>query len=70
MVDESLLVSTRKGLFTCERVTGGWRVERGCFLGDNVSLALIDPRHGTWYAALDHGHFGVKLHRSRDRGVT
>ena len=27
-------------------------------------------RDGAWYAALDHGHFGVKLHRSDDRGAT
>ena len=37
------------------------------FLGDNVTLALHDPRDGTDYAALNHGHFGVKLHR-RDKG--
>ena len=27
-----------------------------------------DPRDGTTYAALDHGHFGVKVHRSDDGG--
>ena len=40
------------------------------FLGDNVSLCLADPRDGAWYAALDHGHFGAKLHRSGDQGAT
>jgi hypothetical protein len=64
-----LLVSTRKGLFEVERTAAGLEVTRGHFLGDNVSLALADPRGG-WYAALDHGHFGVKLHRSDDRGAT
>ena len=34
---------------------------------DNVTLALHDPRDGTDYAALNHGHFGIKLHR-RDKG--
>ena len=45
----------------------GWAVTDAAFLGDNVTLALHDPRDGTDYAALNHGHFGVKLHR-RDKG--
>ena len=67
-----LLVSTRKGLFVIARAPGptGWSVARAAFLGDRVSLALVDPRDGLWYAALDHGHFGVKLQRSDDRGRT
>jgi hypothetical protein len=60
------LVSTRKGLFEAEDGRG---ITRGHFIGDNVTLAMVDPRSG-WYAALDHGHFGVKLHRSDDRGTT
>lgn len=62
-----LLVSTRKGLFEVTRNGSGWQVGEAAFLGDNVTLALHDPRDGTDYAALNHGHFGVKLHR-RDRG--
>jgi len=68
-MSDSLLVSTRKGLFTVERASTGWRITRGDFLGDNVSLALIDPRDGTRYAALDHGHFGVKMHRATGNGA-
>src|SRR4029079_16466724 len=33
------------------------------FLGVPVSAVLADGRDGTTYAALDHGHFGTKLHR-------
>ena len=59
-----VLVATRKGLFTLAKSNGGaWSVETIDFLADNVSLALHDPRDGTLYAALDHGHFGAKLHR-------
>jgi hypothetical protein len=65
----TLLISTRKGLFEADATSGSYRVTRGHFIGDNVTLALADPRGG-WYAALDHGHFGVKLHRSDDRGAT
>lgn len=67
----ALLVSTRKGLFQVRRQgPGRWGVEDLAFRGDNVTLALADTRDGHWYAALDHGHFGVKLHRSPDRGAT
>jgi photosystem II stability/assembly factor-like uncharacterized protein len=64
-----LVISTRKGLFVAEPEGATFRVTRAAFTGDNVTLAMIDDRGG-WYAALDHGHFGVKLHRSDDRGAT
>lgn len=63
-MSDRLLVSTRKGLFTVERGNNRWDVMRADFLGDNVTLTFPDPRDGTTYVALDHGHFGVKLHRS------
>jgi hypothetical protein len=75
-MSDTLIASTRKGLFVLERsasTTGsgsGWSVARVSFLGDNVTLALPDARDGTWYAALDHGHFGAKLQRSDDHGQT
>lgn len=68
-MSDTLLVSTRKGLFTIMRGTGGWRIAGADFLGDNVSLALADPRDGCRYAALDHGHFGVKMHRASPNGA-
>ena len=64
MVSEEIVVSTRKGLFRVVRNTRRWDIDSVEFLGDNVSLALTDARSGFGYAALDHGHFGVKLHRS------
>lgn len=67
-MSDRLLVSTRKGLFVLVRADGGWTFERHAFLGDNVTLALADGRDGHWYAALNLGHFGVKLHRSNDQG--
>ena len=69
-LSSTLLLSTRKGLFEVAPAGGSYAVTRGHFIGDNVTLALADPRDGAWYAALDHGHFGVKLHRSDDRGAT
>jgi hypothetical protein len=71
VASDRLWVSTRKGLFEVARGTGWeWRVARTHFLGDRVSLTLVDRRDGAIYAALDHGHFGVKLHRSDDGGAT
>lgn len=69
-MSDLFLVSTRKGLFPVLREEGRWRIQAPHFLGDNVSLAVADFRDGAWYAALDHGHFGVKVHRSRDQGAT
>lgn len=63
-------VATRKGLFTLERGASGWSISRASFLGDNCTLVMHDPRTGDLLAALNHGHFGVKMHRSRDGGAT
>ncbi len=63
-MSDELLVSTRKGLFTVAREGRGWEIAKVDFLADNVTLALSDKRSGRKYAALDHGHFGVKVHRS------
>ena len=63
-------VATRKGLFTLDRAGSHWGVTRVSFLGDNCTLAMHDPRTGNLLATLNHGHFGVKLHRSRDGGAT
>lgn len=63
---QRFMAATRKGLFTFASTGSngrGWKIERTDFLGDNVSMVLHDPRDNRLYAALDHGHFGVKLHR-------
>ncbi|MHC4610002.1 MAG: WD40/YVTN/BNR-like repeat-containing protein, partial [Planctomycetota bacterium] len=70
-MSERIFVATRKGLFFVDRsgATGpGWGVSRAAFLGDYVGLVLPDRRDGSLYAALGHGHFGTKLHRSTDGG--
>lgn len=67
-MSDRLFAATRKGLFEFRRNGGGWRIASTSFLGSPVSMTLADPRDGTLYAALDLGHFGVKLHRSSDGG--
>src|SRR5262249_58592255 len=72
-MSQGLIVGTRKGLFTVERNgtgrSGAWAVTVASFLGDPVTAVLPDPRGGAVFAALRHGHFGAKLHRSRDGGA-
>ncbi len=64
---KKIMVATRKGLFELSNGRGGWSVKDAGFVGDNVTLTMHDPRDGTDYAALNHGHFGIKMHR-RDKG--
>ncbi|MEZ4310590.1 MAG: hypothetical protein R3F14_21315 [Polyangiaceae bacterium] len=63
-------VGTRKGLFVLERKGAALSVARTCFLGAQVSFAMVDPRDGAVHVALKHGHFGAKMHRSNDGGAT
>jgi hypothetical protein len=67
---QTLWIGTRKGLFAATRRDDGWMVSSPRFLGDPVTMVLDDERDGSVYAALNLGHFGVKLHRSHDRGAT
>lgn len=63
-----LRIATRKGLFIYEKNSAlspsGWHLERTAFIGDPVSNVFTDARNGDQYAALNLGHFGVKLHRA------
>ncbi len=70
-MSDRLLVGTRKGLFRIERDGGSrWKIGRSWFLGDPVSMVLAEPHSSRLHAALDLGHFGVKMRRSEDGGET
>lgn len=62
-------VATRKGLFELRRNASGWRIERIHFLGEPVTMLLPPLADGRMLAALNLGHFGVKLHASDDAGA-
>ena len=64
------ITGTRKGLFVHGKSNGAWRVLHRAFAGIKVPMVLPDARDGSLYAAVDHGHFGTKMHRSRDGGAT
>ncbi len=63
-------VGTRKGLFWLERRENGWEVEGSALLGVAVPMVLPDARTGAVFAVAEHGHFGIKLHRSEDGGAS
>jgi hypothetical protein len=62
-------LATRKGLFELQRRGGGWDVARISFLAEPVSMLLPPDADGFMLAALNLGHFGVKLHASDDFGA-
>ncbi|WP_023596392.1 hypothetical protein [Pandoraea pnomenusa] len=63
VIGATLLVATRKGLFTWQRTADIWQLTSSTpdFPGEPVSMVMHDARDGTDYAALNLGHFGVKL---------
>ena len=69
-MSDQIHLATRKGLFTLNRTASGWEVAPVQFEGQNCNMLRFDRRDGTLYVAFDHGHFGVKLQRSRDGGIT
>lgn len=61
-----LYIGTRKGLFTFKPALSGkipWKMDRVDFLGDPVTAVLPPDDQGRILAALNLGHFGVKLRR-------
>lgn len=62
----SLVLGTKKGLLVLERGSRAWRSKPIQHGGIAVSFAFHDARTDTLWAALDHGHFGCKLSKSKD----
>lgn len=63
-----LVLGTKKGLLLLEQGKHDWRARPLQHPGIHVSYAFHDARTGTLWAALDHGHWGSKLSRSKDGG--
>ena len=65
----TLLISTRKGLVIYNKnESGDWKYDNTHFLGLPVTMAYVDKLNGTWWACLDHGHWGCKIHFSKNEG--
>ena len=63
-------VATRKGLFELNRSGNEWSIGRASFLGEPVTMVLPPRGSAPMLAALNLGHFGVKVHASVDAGAT
>lgn len=66
----TLLIATGKGLVVYRYAQSVWQLQQVHFKGMPVSVIHRDPRHGTWWVALAHRHWGNKLHYSSDEGKT
>lgn len=64
------LLGTRKGLLVLEEARGGWKLKHTHFDGVKVSYSVYDPVHQFVWAGVNHGHWGAKLHVSKDKGKT
>jgi len=67
-MSDMILLGTRKGTVIYDRKNNAWRPRRIEHAGIPVCYLARDPRDGTLWASLDHGHWGPKLSRSRDGG--
>ncbi|MBL4716732.1 MAG: glycosyl hydrolase [Bacteroidia bacterium] len=68
MEKSTLLLGTRKGLIVYKNGDGNWKFDSEHFVGIPVCYAMEDHRNGSWWVCLDHGHWGGKLHLSKDKG--
>ncbi len=69
-MSDMILLGTRKGTVIFDRSNSTWRPRSIAQAGIPVCYVALDPRDGTLWASLDHGHWGPKLSRSRDGGTT
>ncbi len=66
--DDRVLIGTRKGLIEARKRANGWALSHPALKGLPVPYAVRDARNGSIWASLDHGHWGVKLARSKNDG--
>lgn len=65
-----ILLGTRKGTVIFDHINTKWQPRPISHPGIPICYTARDPRDGTLWASLDHGHWGPKLSRSRDDGAT
>jgi len=65
-----LLVGTGKGLVEFHKGIDNWNIAKVHFPGYPVSALLMDDRNHCWWVCLAHRHWGQKIHRSFDEGLT
>ena len=68
--NDRILIATRKGLFEARKRDGQWALDDPKLPGKTLAYAVRDPRNGSVWASIDHGHWGCKMARSKDDGAT
>src|SRR4051812_35258816 len=63
-------LATRKGLIILKPKTSGWDIERVHFDGVKATYVAFDKSKGWIWAGVNHGHWGPKLHVSKNKGKT
>lgn len=63
-----ILVGSSKGLHVFEWKDEHWQIQQTYFEGAPVNYIFVDVRNGNWWVTLNHSHWGIKLHRSTNRG--
>jgi photosystem II stability/assembly factor-like uncharacterized protein len=67
---QTFMMCTRKGMFEFSGSGATWKIVKHHFAGEPVTQFHVEKKTGAWFAALNLGHFGVKLKKSVDRGAT
>jgi len=65
-----ILAGTSKGLIQIERQKRDWKITNVHFRGLPISCIYADPKSGTWWAGVNHRHWGQKLYASDNQGAS
>lgn len=63
-------IASRKGLLVYKQSASSWKLERTHFDGVKTSYVSYDPFGKRVWVGMAHGHWGPKLHMSKDKGKT
>lgn len=64
------VLATRKGVIILKPTSTGWDFERAHFDGVKATYVAFDSQKKWIWAGLNHGHWGPKLHVSKNKGKT
>ena len=67
-MSRKIMVGTSKGLVAISDRSGNWAIDQVHFTGLPVSAFHADSVSGTWWTAIDHRHWGTKVHYSTNGG--
>ncbi|MCO5142682.1 MAG: glycoside hydrolase [Oligoflexia bacterium] len=63
-------IASRKGLLIYKPQASGWRLEKAFFDGVKVSYVNYDSYAKNVWVGMAHGHWGPKIHVSKNKGKT